>query len=65
MNGAAVRGLGTCWVNLGADIRDPGLRDELGLTDELKVVAPVIIGYPESIPPVPQRKSPDILKIIK
>ncbi len=64
MFGAAARGLGTCWVNLGSDVRNPGLREELGLTDELKIVAPIITGYPVSIPQAPRRESPSILKII-
>ena len=64
MHGAADRGLGTCWVNLGSDVRNPGIREELGLTDELKIVAPIIIGYPVSIPQAPRREPPVILKII-
>ncbi len=65
MFGAAARGLGTCWVNLGSDVRNPDLREELGLTDGLKIVAPVITGYPASIPQAPRRESPVILKIIR
>ncbi|PKL37362.1 MAG: nitroreductase family protein [Spirochaetae bacterium HGW-Spirochaetae-1] len=65
MNAAVVRGLGTCWVNLGFDVRDPGLRSELGLFDDMKIVAPIIIGYPESIPPVRRREPPVVLKIIR
>lgn len=64
MYAAAARGLGTCWVNLGSDVRDSKLRDELGLTGDLKIVAPIIIGYPVSIPPAPRREPPVILKII-
>jgi len=64
MNGAAARGLGTCWVNLGAVIRDQALLDELGITPDLAVVAPIIIGYPRSIPPAPKREEPVILKVI-
>jgi len=64
MYAAVSRGLGTCWVNLGSDIRDSELRSELGLTDDLKIVAPVIIGYPESIPSAPRREPPVILRII-
>lgn len=64
MYAAVARGLGTCWVNLGSDVRDPQLRSELGLTEDLKIVAPVIIGYPASIPPAPGRERPVIMKII-
>ena len=65
MNAAAARGLGTCWVNLGSDVRDPGLRRELGLGDGDQIVAPVIIGYPRAVPPAPKREEPVILKIIE
>jgi nitroreductase len=64
MYAAVARGLGTCWVNLGSDVRDPQLRSELGLSDELKIVAPIITGFPESIPSAPRREPPVILKII-
>jgi nitroreductase len=64
MNGAAARGLGTCWVNLGSDIRDGALLEEMGITPDLAIVAPIIIGYPRSIPPAPKREEPVILKVI-
>ncbi|MBN1496422.1 MAG: nitroreductase family protein [Spirochaetes bacterium] len=65
MNAAAARGLGTCWVNLGSDVRDPGLRAELGLSDDDRIVAPIIIGYPRAIPAAPIRREPDIIRIIE
>ena len=65
MNAAAVRGLGTCWINLGSDVRDPALRKELGMSPDYKIVAPIIIGYPKGIiPPAPKREEPVILKIV-
>lgn len=64
MTAAASRGLGTCWVNLGAEIKDPGMIRELGIPDNCTIVAPIILGYPEKIPSVPKRKEPEILKII-
>lgn len=64
MNGASARGLGTCWVNLGSDVRDEALRSELGLTPDLAIVAPLIIGYPQSVPAAPKREEPVILKVI-
>ena len=64
MLSAAARGLGTCWVDLGARIYDPKLREEIGLTDDLAIVAPIIIGYPEAIPAIPSRNEPVILKTI-
>lgn len=65
MMAAASRGLGTCWVNLGTEIHDPDLKNELGMPDNVKIVAPLILGYPEKLPAVPKRKNPEILKIIE
>jgi len=56
MMAAASRGLGTCWVNLGAEIHDAEMRAELGIPDHCTIVAPIILGYPARIPPVPKRK---------
>jgi nitroreductase len=61
MMAAASRGLGTCWVNMGAVIRDGGLRAELGLGADDAVVAPIIVGYPKQVPAPPERKPPEIL----
>jgi nitroreductase len=64
MFSAAARGLGTCWVDLGARIYDPKLLEEIGLTDDQAIVAPIIIGYPKAIPAIPPRNEPIILKTI-
>jgi nitroreductase len=64
MFGAAQRGLGTCWINLGAHIRDSKIRAELGMPDACRIVAPIIIGYPKEIPAAPERHDPKILKIV-
>lgn len=64
MFSATSRGLGTCWIGLGAHIRDRKILDEIGMPADCRIVAPIIIGYPESIPPASERHSPDILKII-
>lgn len=64
MMAAVSRGLGTCWVNLGAEIDDPEMRDALGIPDNCTIVAPIILGYPERIPPTPNRKQPEVLKIV-
>ncbi len=50
MFSAAARNLGTCWVALGANIRDPQLKGELGISDNHRIVAPIILGYPKVIP---------------
>ena len=64
MFAATTRGLGTCWINLGANIRDQGLRMELGIPEGHRIVAPIIIGYPKSIPASSARHDITILKII-
>ncbi len=64
MLSAASKGLGTCWVAQGAEARDPELLKEIGLPEDHKIHAPIILGYPKSIPPMPERKEPVILKII-
>jgi nitroreductase len=65
MLAAADRGLGSCWVNLGSQIRDPRLVEEIGLPPDHTIVAPIIVGWPKAIPPAPGRKEPQILKIIE
>lgn len=64
MLSAADRGLGTCWVALGDNIIDIKLREEIGLTKDVEVIAPIIIGYPKESTEAPKRKS-IILKEIK
>jgi len=64
MMAATSRGLGTCWVNFGTEIQDPGLKQALGIPDGDTIVAPIALGYPEKIPPAPRRKKPDILAIV-
>jgi len=64
MFSATAKGLGTCWVAQGAEVREEGLRKELGIADGYKIYAPIIVGYPKAIPPAPERKPVDILKII-
>jgi nitroreductase len=64
MFSAVQRGLGTCWINLGAYIRDQKLKAELGIPDDCRIVAPVIIGYPKDIPAASERHAPRIIKIV-
>ena len=64
MFAATARGLGTCWIGLGAHIRDRGMRKEIGVPDDHEIVAPIILGYPESIPPASERHPPTIVKVI-
>ncbi len=64
MFSAVSRGLGTCWIGLGSNIRSRQTLDLMGVPGNFRIVAPVIIGYPASIPPASQRHAPDILKVI-
>jgi nitroreductase len=64
MFGAAQRGLGTCWVHLGSYIRDQKIKAEIGIPDDCRIVAPVIIGYPKGIPAASERHAPQILKVV-
>lgn len=64
MFGATDRGLGTCWVGLGSYIRNEQLLKEIGMPADCRIVAPVIVGYPSTIPPATERRPPNIVKII-
>jgi nitroreductase len=64
MFSAAQKGLGTCWVGFGLHIRDQKLKEEIGLPENYRIVAPVVIGYPKAIPAPLERKAPQILKVI-
>jgi nitroreductase len=65
MFAAAARSLGTCWIGLGAHVRDPAILKELGIEGGLQLVAPIILGYPKEIPEVPERNEPVILSVLK
>jgi nitroreductase len=65
MFSATERGLGTCWINLGAHIREPGLLSTIGMPKDCRIVAPIIIGYPTAIPAASERHAPVILKLIQ
>ena len=60
MMAAVDQGLGTCWVNLGAEIQSPDLKKELGIPEGALIVAPIILGVPKVIPAPPKRKAPVI-----
>ncbi len=64
MFSAAANNLGTCWVDLGLEIRDPKIRKAIGLSDDDQIIAPIIVGYPKNVPATPLRNEPQILKII-
>jgi nitroreductase len=64
MLAAAAPGLGTCWIGLGTNVRNPEIRREIGIPEDFRIVAPIIIGYPTSIPEPPMRNKPRILKVV-
>ena len=64
MLSAVSRGLGTCFIAQGAELKDPQMLEELGIPDNYRIVAPLILGYPKAIPAMPPRKEPKILKIL-
>lgn len=63
MFAATARGLGTCWIGLGQFIQNSELRQEIGLPEGYTIIAPIILGYPSSVPPQPSR-DPRILKTL-
>jgi hypothetical protein len=52
------------WIGLATHIRDRKILEEIGVPLGCQVVAPIIIGYRNSIPPASERHAPDILNII-
>jgi len=38
---------------------------EIGVPSDCRIIAPIIVGYPASIPAASERHSPDILKVVK
>ena len=65
MFAASARNLGTCWIGLGTHLRDTAILRNLGITEDLRIVAPIILGYPKEVPEVPERNEPVILSIVK
>ena len=65
MLSAAGRGLGTCWVELGSSIKDPETLQTLGIPDDHRIMATIILGYPRIIPERPPRNEPRILAVIE
>jgi nitroreductase len=64
MFSAASRGLGTCWIGLGAHIRGHEIRREIGVPEDGRIVAPIILGYPTAVPAASERHTPDIVRVI-
>jgi len=64
MFAATERQLATCFIGWGAHILNQQLRKEIGLTEDIEVVAPIIVGYPKTISTTAKRNEPIILKTI-
>lgn len=58
--------LGSCWIGAGAFIQQsPELLDDLDIPHDFKIVAPIILGYPNKIPPAMDRCEPMVSWIYK
>jgi len=64
MFAATARGLGTCWIGLGAHLKDPKVLAELGVPEGCRIVAPLILGYPAAVPPASERHAPEIVRVL-
>jgi len=64
MFSATARGLGTSWIGSGMNIRSHKMLRDLGVPEDCRIVAPIIDGYPTSIPPASGRHAPNIIKIL-
>jgi nitroreductase len=59
MLAATEMGLGTCWIGMAMPLfNDPAFKAEIGVPEELTVVAPIIVGYPEGEMPAGPKKNP-------
>lgn len=63
MFSAASIGLGTCWVELGKEIKDRELLKTIKLPRGHHIYVPIVVGYPKKIPKTPNRKKPVIIHI--
>ena len=64
MFSACERGLGTFWVGLGSNIRNPEIREHIRMPKDYRIVAPVVVGYPRNIPGKPEAREAKIFKVI-
>jgi len=59
MLAAHALGLGSCWVGFGAMVlEDPEVRNLLELKEGDAIFGPILLGYPKTVPPRPQKKEP-------
>ncbi len=54
-------GLGSCWVQFGSLVTDnEEITKALDMKEGEKIFGPVILGYPETVPDPPEKKTPEI-----
>jgi nitroreductase len=63
MLSAHARGLGSCWIGLGAS-PEREMRAKLDIPADYRIVAPIIVGVPDHQPAPPPRKPPVVRKCI-
>jgi nitroreductase len=61
MLSAFARGLGSCWIGFTESwLNTAAGRIGLGITEDHRPVAPIILGYPRRRPAAPGRRPPQI-----
>lgn len=59
-------GLGSCWIGRAIHLNNvPEILEELGVPDDMEIVAPLIFGYPETENKNIPKREPKILKWIE
>jgi len=54
-------GIGSCWIGSATIVeKNPDLLAELKVPDDYRIVAPLVFGYPATLPPKPARREPVI-----
>lgn len=57
-------GIGSCWIGTGCFIQDnPELLEELGITPDFRVIAPIVFGYAVKEPEEHITKKPEVVWI--
>ena len=54
--------IGSCWIGTGCFIQDnPELLEELGITPDYRVIAPIVFGYPSKECHEGEKKEPEVV----
>jgi nitroreductase len=62
MLAATAMGLGTCCVgSVVAVLNDAGVKADLGIPDDVRIVAPIVVGHAANAPQPTGRRDPDIV----